>query len=220
MENVTDRTSNPFGMTLPCDEPCAPGGPAAVHGYGDANADFHVIGDHPGAHGGGSTGVPFTESVAGERLQGVLHEVGLLAEPYGDEPTVRDCFLSYLHACCPGDGEPTDDDYRRLEPFFDAELRAITAHVLVPVGERATAHVLRTYTSRVRLLDRGMEWLHARDIHGAGFLVVPVREPAEWAAGDREVLVEELGDVLASDYRQISDLGRFTGLDGDPYLVR
>jgi uracil-DNA glycosylase family 4 len=220
VENVTDRTSNPFGMTLPCDEACAPGGPVAVHGYGDANADFHVVGDHPGVHGGRGTGVPFTESVAGERLQGVLHEVGLLADAYSDEPTVRDCFLSYLHACCPSDRGPTDDDYRRLEPFFDAELRAITAHVLVPVGERATAHVLRTYTSRARLLDRGMAWLHARELHGAGFLVVPVRDPAEWDDGDREVLVEELGDVVASDYRQITDLGRFTGLDGDPYLVR
>ncbi len=220
MENVTERTSNPFGMTPPCEQPCAPGGPAAVYGYGDANADFHVVGDHPGVHGGRSTGVPFTESVAGERLQGVLHDVGLLAESYSDQPAVRDLFCSYLHMCCSPDGDPSDTDYLELERFFDAELRAITAHVLVPVGERAIEHVLRTYTSKARLLDRGVEWLHARELQGAGFLVVPVREPADWEAGDRNALVDSLGDTLASDYRQISDLGRFTGVEGDSYLVR
>mgnify|MGYP002760407047 CR=1 FL=1 len=49
MENVTDRTSNPFGMHPPCEQ--------FVPGYGDANAAFHVVGDHPGAHGGVDTGV-------------------------------------------------------------------------------------------------------------------------------------------------------------------
>ncbi len=39
MENVTDRLSNPFGMTYPCER--------SVPGYGDANAHFHVVGDHP-----------------------------------------------------------------------------------------------------------------------------------------------------------------------------
>ena len=39
MENVTDRTSNPFDMRPPCER--------FVPGYGDANADFHVAGDHP-----------------------------------------------------------------------------------------------------------------------------------------------------------------------------
>ena len=49
MENVTDRTSNPFGMHPPCEQ--------FVPGYGDANAAFHVVGDHPGVHGGVDTGV-------------------------------------------------------------------------------------------------------------------------------------------------------------------
>jgi len=31
-----------------------------VPGYGDANADFHVVGDHPGVHGGVDAGIPFT----------------------------------------------------------------------------------------------------------------------------------------------------------------
>ena len=229
MQNVTDRVRNPFGMR----PPVVDGREAAVFGYGDANADVHVVGDYPGVHGGAGqrvgasdtaapgdgTGVPFTETLAGERLQGALHEVGLLEAPYGDEPAVSNLFLSYLHmSVTEGGRRPTADEYARLEPYFDAELRAIAAHVLVPVGERATRYVLEEYTSRAHAVE-SVAAAHATEIRGRGFLVVPVGEPHDWAKGDRAALVETLSAVLARDYRQISDLGRFEP-GGDPYFVR
>lgn len=219
VENVTDRTRNPFGMTPPCEAPCS-SDHDAVYGYGDANADFHVVGDRPGTHGGRSTGVPFTGTDGARRLQSVLHEVGLLADSYADEPTVENLFWSYLHVCCSPDGETPDrESYVRLERFFDAEFRAINAHVLLPVGERATDHVLREYTAQAQKLDLDMLALHADEVRGRGYLVVPVRDPAAWTGTERERLVSRLNDVLGSDYRQMSDLGRF--LPGDePYRVR
>src|SRR5699024_1474162 len=84
MKNVTDRTSNPFGMHPPCE--------AFVPSYGDANADFHLIGDHPGVHGGRSTGVPFTNT-AGRKLLSVFETVGLLSAPDSDAPEVENLFL-------------------------------------------------------------------------------------------------------------------------------
>ncbi|WP_435181993.1 uracil-DNA glycosylase family protein [Halorussus sp. AFM4] len=255
MKNVTDRTSNPFGMRPPCPHDCGESGAAAdrraVFGYGDANADFHVVGDHPGVHGGRETGVPFTGSTAGERLQPVLHEVGLLGDAYSDEPAATDLFLSYRHMCCLPEGrDPTDREYDDFEPFFDAELRAIAAHVLLPVGERATRHVLRTYAAREALLapdgevssggdrdlqgadatasqpgtadggrDDRMADLHADHLPGRGFLVVPVRDPAEWDDGDADRLAASLADLLSSDYRQTADLGRFLA-EHDTYEVR
>jgi uracil-DNA glycosylase family 4 len=238
VKNVTDRTSNPFGMRPPCPHECD-SGVSAVYGYGDANADFHVVGDYPGVHGGEETGVPFTGSVAGERLQSVLAEVGLVDDAYSDDPALTNCFLSYRHMCCLPEGvAPTDEEYDRLEPFFDAELRAISAHVLLPVGERATRHVLGTYAAREALLDApaasdgasasaGVETrerdrmadLHADHVPGRGFLVIPVREPAEWDEGDAEELVSSLADLLATDYRQTADLGRFLA-EHDTYEVR
>ncbi|MFC4549838.1 MULTISPECIES: uracil-DNA glycosylase family protein [Halorussus] len=221
MKNVTDRTSNPFGMRPPCRHDCDGTVRRAVHGYGDANADFHLVGDHPGVHGGRTTGVPFTGSVAGERIQPILNEVGLVGDAYSDEPAVANLFLSYLHSCCLPEGrEPTAAEYDDLERFFDAELRAIAAHVLLPVGERATRHVLREYTAREAVLDsRGMAALHADHVPGRGFLVVPVREPTEWDDGDGERLAESLADLLASDYRQTADLSRFLASD-ETYEVR
>ncbi len=185
--------------------PCTQEGRAegrVVPGYGDANADFHVIGDHPGVHGGLTTGVPFTETVSARRLQHRLHKAELLEEPYSDRPTVSNLYMSYVHMCPPREGGPTDDDYAELERFFDAELRAINAHVLLPVGHRAISHVLREYTTQSRKLTSKPEQLHARQLRGRGFLVVPVKEPAEWTEEDGDRLATALREILASDYRQ------------------
>jgi uracil-DNA glycosylase family 4 len=211
VRNVTGRQSNPFGLSPSCE--------SFVPGYGDANADFHVVGDHPGVHGGGESGVPFTDCPAGDRLRRVLARVGLLADATAVPPRPRNCFLSYLHACWPGNGDPSADAYADLEPFFDAELRAIGAHVLLPVGDRAVAHVLREYTNRAGRVGTDAAALHATEVHGRGWLVVPVAEPSTWTDEDAARLGECLKTLLAGDYRQISDLGRFQP-HADPYYVR
>jgi uracil-DNA glycosylase len=206
VENVTDRLSNPFGMTYRCER--------SVPGYGDANAHFHVVGDHPGVHGGADSGVPFTDCPAADRLQRTIAAAGLLAST-GTPPEVTGTFLSYLYPCA--DGEPAAADYARVEPQFDAELRAITAHVLLPVGERATAYVLETYTARP--VPDDIRALHATELRGGGFLVVPIAEPATWTGEDAEELVATLREVRRTDYRREADLGRFVAGD-EPYFVR
>jgi uracil-DNA glycosylase family 4 len=205
VQNVTDRTSNPFGMQPACDE--------FVPGYGDANADFHVVGDHPGVHGGAETGVPFTGTPASERFRTALTAAGLLE---GDgEPA--NLFLSYLHMCVP-DGEPTERDYVEQEVFFDAELRAITAHVLLPVGERATRHVLETYTA-TSPDDVDLAAVHATELHGSGWLVVPALDPADWDDDAEGAYVDALKALQQMDYHREADLGRFL-VGPEPYHVR
>ena len=209
MKNVTDRTSNPFGFRPPFDR-TGPDERTAVFGYGDANADFHVIGDHPGVHGGKRTGVPFTGADA-ERLQDVFRAVGFASGPR-DAPDLQNCYLSYLHMCAlPNGHEPTADDYAILERYFDAELRAINAHILLPVGERATDHVLREYTTQRRKVDLEMAALHATEIRGRGFLVVPVRDPADWTDDEYEAIVSRLEAILGRDYRQTKGVATTVG---------
>jgi len=258
VRNVTDRIRNPFGMSPPCDR--------FVPGYGDANADFHVIGDHPGIHGGDAAGVPFVGRPWSGAFFDALRRGGLFGDPSdpdsgpgldldpepepdpdpapatdgagtgadagsdagdaadapdgaGEDPRVGPTFLSYLHACVPADdGDPDDDSYAAMEPFFDAELRAIAAHVLLPVGRRATGHVLANYTARpVDGVD--MDALHATEVRGAGWLVVPIAEPADWTDDDADRLVAGLRELRRTDFRRVADLGRFIAGD-DPYLVR
>ncbi|GAB7093396.1 uracil-DNA glycosylase family protein [Halolamina litorea] len=211
MRNITDRVSNPFGMTPPCER--------FVPGYGDANADFHVVGDHPGVHGGADTGVPFSGTEAAERLQRALQEAGLL-HSIGDEPAVERTFMSYLHSCVStGEDGPSDADYVEMERYFDAELRAIAAHVLLPVGERATRHVLETFTAQAYRTEMDMDRLHGQELLGSGWLVMPIKDPDDWNDGDDERLVESLLELQSTDFRRESDLGRFLP-GGESYHVR
>lgn len=199
MENVTEETSNPFGFRIDG---------SAVYGYGDANADFHVVGDHPGVHGGVETGVPFTGTTAGERLLVVLREVDFVGP--GVTPTPANCYRSYVHPSVP-DGTPTEGDYLDAERFLDAELRAINAHVLLPVGDRALEYVLEEHTSRAHRLPADAAALHARQLRGRGFLVVPVKDPVEWTDGDSDSLLAALREILASDYRQTKGVATTIG---------
>lgn len=190
-----------------------------VPGYGDANADFHIIGDHPRRHGGINTGIPFTETAAAERLQSVLEATGLL-KTTGEQPTVNKTFFSYLHMCVPDPGvTPSAAEYTEMDRFFDAELRAIAAHVLFPVGARATKHVLEQYTALAWKTEIEMDRLHAMELRGSGWLVIPIKEPAEWTDADADQLTAAITHLQSTDFRRETDLGRFIA-GSDPYYVR
>jgi len=217
VENVTDRIRNPFGMSPPCERRCSETVPA-VYGYGDANADFHVVGDHPGVHGGTTTGIPFTEKDGSARLRGAFAEAGLLSGREARTAT-DNVFFSYLHMCCADGSEPTPDAYADLERFFDAEFRAINAHVILPVGRRAIRYVLAEHSAQLHRIGDDPADLHATEVRGRGYRMLPVAAPEEWTEDDEVALVARLSEVLESDYRQISDLGRFQAGE-DPYWVR
>jgi uracil-DNA glycosylase family 4 len=220
VRNVTRETSNPFGMRPPCPCRCAEDTDRrAVFGYGDANADFHVIGDHSGVHGGAETGVPFTGSPAGERLLDTLDRAGVIGYGGGDEVDPERCYLSYRHLCCVPEGEtPTADEYAEFDRFFDAELRAISAHVLFPVGERTTRHVVETHTADGHGPTYDMDDLHATEIRGRGFLVVPIADPRDWD-GHADSLIGAIERLRSAGYEQMVDLGRFIP-NAEPYFVR
>ena len=235
--------------------------PSFVPGYGDANADFHVVGDYPGVHGGADEGIPFTGEPWSAAFFSALADAGLItraavhtspvgadddtgddvkgmatARTSGRDPDGNDVenpdgndvendpigvdrtFLSYLHMCV-SDDEPTATAYDDMGRFFDAELRAIAAHVLLPVGTRATEHVLREYTARAWKTTVEMDELHGEELLGSGWLVVPIKDPADWNTGDADRLVEALRTLQSTDFRRESDLGRFVA-GNDPYLVR
>ncbi|WP_257299985.1 uracil-DNA glycosylase family protein [Haloarchaeobius sp. FL176] len=214
MENVTDRVSNPFDMHPPREYPPVDDGPDGVPGYGDANADFHVVGASPTQHGGETTGVPFTETEGARRLQGVLYDVGFLAEPYSDAPEPTNLFASYLFMPrLPEGREPTDADYEFMERFFDAEFRAINAHIILPVGATAIDRVLREYTTLRRRFPDTIDdrAIHATEVRGRGFLVVPVADPETWDDEEAEALRERLRAILDSDYRQTKGVATLVG---------
>ncbi|WP_167879959.1 uracil-DNA glycosylase family protein [Halorhabdus rudnickae] len=208
MTYVADVESNPFGYRPDCER--------FVPGFGDVEADFHVIGNHPGVHGGTTSGTPFTETPSAEVLQGALLRGDLLRKA-GTPPTVASTYLSYLHLCVP-DSAPTEADYTRYESFAEAEVRAIAAHVLLPVGERATRWVFENMTTR-STTDIDMEKLHATEVIGSGWLVMPIADPDTWSEDESRKLSDALTELQEQDYRREADLGRLVGGD-EPYYVR
>lgn len=210
MKHLTDRHANPFGLRPPFDKSDADA-VAAASGYGDPNADVHVIGDHPGIHGGARSGIPFTDRPSVAPIRELLRSVDLLTGP-PDEPQLENCFLNYVHMCTlPNGREPSEDEYAHLERFFDAELRAINAHILLPVGARATDRVLRKYTTQRSRVELDMETLHATEVRGRGFLVVPLANPGSWDDDVSAAARSRLESILASDYRQTKGVATTVG---------
>jgi uracil-DNA glycosylase len=204
---------NPFDLKPACER--------FVPGYGPTDADFHLIGDHPGVHGGTTTEIPFTDMPWSEYFFDVLARGGLFERVNTHEGNIESArtYLSYAHMCEPETDSPPASSYRDLDPYFDAELRAITAHVLLPVGQRATEHVFESYTAIDADRATAMADLHATEQHGSGWLIIPIKEPAAWTDEDEQALIDRLETLLDSDYRQISDLGRFLP-DDEPHFVR
>ena len=81
-------------------------------------------------------------------------------------------------------------------------MRAINAHILLAVGDDALSFVLEEFTTRARKLPHDAARLHAGEVRGRGFLVVPVTDPADWTNGDETALVDRLESILDGDYRQ------------------
>jgi hypothetical protein len=61
--------------------------------------------------------------------------------------------------------------------------------------------------------------LHGTEVRGRGFTVMPLQNPRDWTAGDFDAIVDAIEELLATDYHQRVDLGRFIA-DADPYYVR
>ena len=120
---VSDEQSNPFGFQPDCER--------FVPGYGDANAEFHVVGDHPGVHGGVEAGVPFTGEPWSAAFLSALTEAGLLAGPAEGvapdgvtERSPADGAAMDAADCCQDDGP------------------CLLAHCMAPVGACAAPPVL------------------------------------------------------------------------------
>jgi uracil-DNA glycosylase len=107
--------------------------------------------------------------------------------------------------------DPDEESYEDMERFLDAELRAINAHILLVVGDRALSYALREHTSLENKLPHDAAALHAGEVRGRGFLVVPVKDPDRWTPADERALRERLAALLASDYRQTKGVATTIG---------
>ena len=195
--------SNPFGMDEDCRNCpalCAERS-TIVHGYGDVEADFLVVGERPGVVAD-ETGVPFAadgELSALYRMLGRLGLCDLTADPR--QPRLENVYCTNLTRCRHPDRAPTETEVEACEPFLDAEVRMINPEVLIPVGQRALGRIAAEYGT-VDPTTLSVEERHAESIRGRGFEIVPMVEPETTTAERRDEWVHAFASLMAGDYRQ------------------
>ena len=122
---------------------CAP-----VPPFGDAKAQFLIVGLAPGMHGANATGRPFTGDYAGILLYETLHKFGYGSKPSSvssrDGLKLTGCRITNAVKCLPPENKPTTAEIRVCNAFLANELAGLPARsVILALGTIAHNAVLR-----------------------------------------------------------------------------
>jgi uracil-DNA glycosylase family 4 len=112
-----------------------------VHGYGDPHARVMFVGTAPDSRGANQTGVPWTRSVAGQRMQILLQAVRLrtLSDVSRERPTLVGAYLTYLVRCgSHADSPPTGTEVANCSAYLWREIELINPRIIVSVGALPT----------------------------------------------------------------------------------
>jgi uracil-DNA glycosylase family 4 len=120
-----------------------------VPAFGDAGAEFLIVGLAPGMHGANRTGRPFTGDHAGILLYRTLHEFGFASLPEsnsaGDALRLENCRISNAVKCLPPQNKPLPEEIRCCNRYLAAELRRQPPRVILALGSVAHQAVLMAY---------------------------------------------------------------------------
>ena len=202
MDAKQDSLRNPLGLddTCPNCPVLAERRERVVHGYGEVGADVLVVGEAPTA-GAEAAGVPFTGDETGRGVQALLADLGMSSSPpTADRPEIENAYLTYLARCRHPERAPTDGEIATCDPFLNAEVRMINPEVLVPVGERALKTLAAEHTTLREPPD--IDDVHATEVRGRGFLLVPMRDPADQTNTEKRAIRDTMESLLGGDYRQ------------------
>lgn len=112
-----------------------------VHGYGDPAAEVMFVGTAPDYGGANATGVPWTRSAAGQRMQVLLRALRLrTASDIDDErPRLASAYLTYLVRCATeADLMPTMRDVAHCLTYLWHEIELVNPRIIVAVGALPT----------------------------------------------------------------------------------
>lgn len=204
MAPTQDRMTNPYGMDPDCTR-C----PALVetrehivHGYGDVTGDFLFVSERP-APAADRAGVPVTEGDDRSALTRLLDACGFLPGDRDEDgnPMVENGFLTHLTRCRHPERPPTGEEIDQCDAFLTAELRTINPEILVPLGERVLERLAAEHSTGLSE-DWTIESVHATEVRGRGFELVPLVAPAAMDDEQFEAAVDRFDRIRDRDYRQ------------------
>ncbi|HYF61341.1 MAG TPA: uracil-DNA glycosylase family protein [Herpetosiphonaceae bacterium] len=112
-----------------------------VHGYGDPDARVMFVGTAPDSQGANQTGVPWTRSMAGQRMQTLLQAVRLrtLSDATHERPLLVGAYLTYLVRCAShADSPPSAAEVANCSAYLWREIELVNPRIIVPVGALPT----------------------------------------------------------------------------------
>jgi uracil-DNA glycosylase len=114
--------------------------------FGDAAAEFLIVGLAPGMHGANRTGRPFTGDHAGILLYRSLHQFGFASRAASvaadDGLVLKNCRISNAVKCLPPQNKPLPQEIRRCNRYLGNELCRQPPRVILALGSVAHQAVL------------------------------------------------------------------------------
>lgn len=115
--------------------------------FGDAQAEFLIVGLAPGLHGANRTGRPFTGDFCGDLLYSTLHQFGFankaVSSAVGDGFELLNARVSNAVKCVPPQNKPLPAEIKTCNVFFQRELEQYKPKVLLALGLVAHQAVLK-----------------------------------------------------------------------------
>ncbi len=133
-----------------------------VPSFGDANANFLIVGLAPGMHGANRTGRPFTGDYAGDLLYSTLHHFGFSTrgEPLNADGNANsnleliNCRITNAVRCLPPQNKPEPSEIKMCNGYLQDELNSLPqGSAVLALGTIAHQAVLRA--SGLRPKDYG-----------------------------------------------------------------
>jgi uracil-DNA glycosylase family 4 len=123
-----------------------------VPSFGDADANFLIVGLAPGMHGANRTGRPFTGDYAGVLLYSTLHQFGFSTsgEPLDAEGNansklaLKNCRITNAVRCLPPQNKPQPTEIKMCNGYLETELGMLPqGSAVLALGTIAHLAVLR-----------------------------------------------------------------------------
>ena len=158
-----------------------------VFGEGNSNADIMFIGEAPGASED-MDGIPFVGR-AGKILDELLASVNIGRDSI---------FICNILKCRPpGNRNPTPHEIEACTPFLNAQIELIKPKIICPLGNFATAYILRRYNMKDKI--DGISRLHGKQFKFTGLYgsieIIPLYHPAV------ATYSPEMKNVLLKDFK-------------------
>ena len=124
-----------------------------VPGFGDAQAEFVILGLAPAAHGANRTGRMFTGDRSGDFLYRALHCAGFASQPTSvrrdDGVQLDNAYITAALRCAPPGNKPLPAELANCRPYFESELELLRPRAVLALGGIA----MRAYLALLK--DRG-----------------------------------------------------------------